>query len=164
MTAGIVTVVLLLVGFPLLMWWVGGRRFWNRAYGTETGELYRRIVREHRLTPAETAQVEGAVAWGRELQDERLRAAVVAWATALRERTDARRRAHPRRAVAARVVMVVWAGLLVVSIGLAVADGEWGHLVQSLFYAVGIGLPTALAARGPRRAIERNSGQPSARG
>ena len=100
MLPGLIVVVVLAVGLPLLAWWVGGRRFWNRAYSTETGELYRRMVREHGLRPAEIAQVEGALTWGRELQDARLRTAVVVWAQELQRAAEERRRRHPRRAIA----------------------------------------------------------------
>jgi hypothetical protein len=163
-TAAIVTVGVLLVGFPLLAWWVGGRRFWNRAYGTETGELYRRMVHTHGLRHGEIAQVEGALAWGRELQDERLRAAVVDWAQELQRLAAERRDRHPtRRRILLCLLLVCGTGVLVLA-AVDTAHGHLGSLIRLVLYAVLFGLPAWLSARAPRRAIERNSGRPSVRG
>ena len=163
MLAGILTVVLLLVGLPLLMFWVGGRRFWNRSYGTETGDLYRRMVLAHGLRPAEIAQVEGALTWGRELQDERLRAAVVDWAQELQRLVADRRRRHPTRRRVLLVALLLWAAVVLVIAGVQIAHGDIGPLIRIGVYALLLGWPGWLAARAPQRAIERNSGPPSDR-
>jgi hypothetical protein len=154
--AGIVTVVLLLVGLPLLAWWVGGRRFWSRAHGTETGELYRRMVRAHGLRPGEAAAVERAVTWGRELQDERLRAAVVDWARELQRLTAERRARHPTRRRVLLGLLLAW---LLTGLGVAavqIAHGDLGPLVRIGIYAVLLAWPGRRLATGPRRAAERN--------
>ena len=78
MTAG-VTIVLILVGLPLLAWWVGGRAFWSRPRPGGDDDLHRTIVLRHGLRPAEIPQVEGALTWGRQLDEPHLRAAVVDW-------------------------------------------------------------------------------------
>jgi hypothetical protein len=161
--AGIVVVVLLAVGLPLLAWWVGGRRFWSRAHGAVTGDIPRRMMQKHALRPAEIAQVEGALAWGRELRDERLRAAVVDWAQELQRAAEERRRRHPRRQRSARALLGLWGTLLVLVAGLAVAAGRWGLLVQQLMIALALGPVQWMVERGPRRALQRNTGPPSER-
>ena len=95
MTA-VIVIVLIAVGLPLLAWWIGGRRFWARLQPRQEPDLYRQLVQRHHLRPAEVAQVESAVMWGRELADERLRAAVVDWARALLAAEEERRGRHPR--------------------------------------------------------------------
>jgi hypothetical protein len=130
-SAGILAVVLLAVGLPALTFWLGGRRFWDRTPAARQGELHRETVRAHALRPAEIAQVEGAVTWGRELADPRLRAAVVAWAA-----------------------------LAVVVLGWGISAGDWQPVVQVLVQIALLAPVTWLLARGPNRAIERNSGPP----
>lgn len=157
MAAGIVVVGLILVGLPLLAWWLGGRRFWARTPAASAGDVYREMVLKHQLRPAEIAKVEGAVAWGRELTDERLRAAVVDWAQHLREDAARRRAAHPLRRRIMIGILVAWGTTVLVLAGVGVARGNWESLVRLVVYALAFGVPGMLAARGPRRAIERNS-------
>jgi hypothetical protein len=164
-TAGIVAVVVIAVGLPLAAFWVGSRRFWSRlrprALATDRqGALYREVVLRHRLRPSEIAQVEGAVTWGRRLEDPRLRLAVVDWAQALRADADRRRAAHPRRRRLLVVLLVVWVGAVVTAIALGIGTRDWGVLARTLFYALVFGLPGYLAQRGPRRALELNSDPP----
>jgi hypothetical protein len=161
---GVLLVVLIAVGLPLLAFWVGGRRFWNRTHAIQTGDLYRRMVREHALRPAEIAQVEGALTWGRELQDERLRAAVVDWARELQRAAAERRHRHPTRRRILLGLLLVWGTGALVLAAVQIAHGDLGALVTAVGYAVLVGWPGWLAVRGPRRAIERNSGRPSVRG
>jgi hypothetical protein len=159
-TAGILAVVLLAVGLPLLAFWVGGRRFWDRTPAARQGDLYRQMVRAHALRPAEIAQVEGAVTWGRELTDPRLRAAVVDWAQRLQQQAADRRTRHARLRRVARGAAVGWLALAVVVLGWGIHDGDWRPVVQVLVQTALIGPVTWVAVRGPRRAIERNSGPP----
>ncbi len=150
--------MLILAGLPLLAWWVGGRQFWSRSRAASEPDLYRELVRRHALRPAEAAQVEGAVTWGRELQDPRLRVAVVDWATSLQ--AGARARAA-RRPWVGRVMLLVW---LVIAIGGLVriaADQDWGQLAVILFWPVVLSVPLTRAVNGPRRAIRLNSGPAS---
>ena len=96
MAVGVVLVVVLLVGLPLLAWWVGGRRIWGRLTPGAEPDRYREMVRRHALSPSEAAEVEAAATWGRELHDPRLRAAVVDWASTGREPQDDVRPGHTR--------------------------------------------------------------------
>jgi hypothetical protein len=166
MTIPLVAVVVIAVGLPLAAFWVGGRRFWGRLRGRSyagerQGVLYRDMVRKHHLRPAEIAQVEGAVTWGRRLEDPRLRLAVVDWAQALRADADIRRAAHPRRRRLLLVLLVVWVGAVVTAIALGIGSRDWGGLARTLVYALVFGLPGYLAQRGPRRALELNSDPPT---
>ena len=166
MTAAVVSIVLLLVGLPLLAFWLGGRRSWGRLRPGAEPDLYRELVRRHGLGPTEAAQVEGAATWGRELSDPRLRAAVVDWASSTREAVRAARRRHPRRR---RVWLLVWLVVVVVAVvGSArrVVEDGWAAALSPLAGAavwwVLLAVPAWRALTGPRRAIELNDGPPRA--
>jgi hypothetical protein len=159
MAAGVIIVVVIAVGLPLLAWWIGGRPFWNRSYGQTHGELFRDIMRRHGLRPGEMAQVEGAATWGRRLDDPRLRAAVVDWATSMQARIDDTRARHPWRRGLALLLIVVWAGALVATAVHSAAAGEWDRIVTFLVIALFGGWTSGKAAGGPRRAIRLNSEQ-----
>jgi hypothetical protein len=104
----------------------------------------------------------GALTWGRELQDERLRAAVVDWARELQRGAAERRHRHPTRRRILLGLLLVWGTGALVLAAVQVAHGDLGPLVTAAVYGVLLGWPGRLAVRGPRRAIERNSGPPSA--
>ena len=161
MIAAWAVVVALLLALPALAWWVGARDVWSRPGRKSQPDLYRQLVRRHSLRPAEAAQVEGAVTWGRELQDPRLRAAVVDWAQSLQRVADKRAAAHPRRAGLLRVLGVLWLVLAAGALLGAVLDGNWTQLVSASFWPLIMAVPMAKAIGGPRRAIERNSGPAS---
>ena len=86
---------LLLVGVPVLAWWIGGRRVWGRLQTGAEADPWRAAMLEYRLTPQETATVESAVNWGRRLEEPRLRPVAVAWARAVLERKAARSSGRP---------------------------------------------------------------------
>lgn len=71
MTNALITVVAILLGLPLLAWWLGGRRFWARLRPGAEPHPWGDAMRRLGLTPREAAQVESAVAWGRRLVDSR---------------------------------------------------------------------------------------------
>lgn len=154
MTAAWVIIGLLVLGLPLLAWWVGGRRVWGRLRPGAEPDPWRDAMREYRLTPQETATVESAVNWGRRLEDPRLRFAAVAWARAQLERKAALRSGRPtwlRRLVVA---------LLVAALGAVTfwwvhegADFPWWLLLYSLLSTVG----SAWLESAPRRAVRLNS-------
>lgn len=158
MIAGVLAVVVILVGLPLAAWWVGGRPFWTRTPAARAGDRYREMVLKHHLRPSEISQVEGAVTWGRELSDERLRAAVVDWAQSMQDDAARRRAAHPLRRRIMITILGVWGMGILVMAGLGIAHGNWASFLRLLVYAAAFSGAGMLAARGPRRAIERNSG------
>jgi hypothetical protein len=121
-------VLLFLVALPLAAWWLGGRRFWSRTSGAPEAEaLGRTMAQRHGLQPAETAQVESAVTWGRELQEPRLRTVTVEWAQQLMEIDRRRRAERPQLRGWLVVVLVLWATFIVAGVTFAVAEGRWGE-------------------------------------
>lgn len=96
MTGALISLGVILVGLPLLAWWVGGRERWSRR----DAEAIRRarvgpwttFARERGLTWQQANDVQSAVARGQELEDPRLRRAAVEWARHTLERTSLRRR------------------------------------------------------------------------
>ena len=141
---------------PAVAWWVGSREGWNRVSTKVEPDLYREMVRRHSLRPAEAAEVEGAVTWGRELRDPRLRAAVVDWVESSRPARDPDSRPRPRwqRWL---VLLAVVAYVVGVS-AMAFRVGGWsGLLVVAVFVGSGP-VVDRLVGRGPARALERNRG------
>jgi len=153
-----VALALLLVALPLAAWWLGGRRFWGRLTPRAEPDLYRELVRRHSLSPGEAATVEGAVTWGRELTDPRLRAAVVDWARSGQALARERSARHPRAARVAWVLLGLIGALAVAALVRDVLDEGWVVLWDLPFWWLVWLVPATLMARGPRRAIERNSG------
>jgi len=156
-----IVVVLLLVALPVLAWWIGARDVWSRPSKRTEPDLYREMVRRHALRPAEIAQVEGALTWGRELTEPRLRAAVVDWARTLQRVAEERRSRHPRARQVARLVAVVWVVLAVGALALAVARGDWGRALNTLFWPLLWAWPGYRLAGAPARAVRLNSGTPA---
>ena len=158
-----VVVVLLVVGLPLAAWWAGGRRrFWAQAEARQVTDLHREMVRRHGLTAVEIPQVTGAVTWGRELQDPRLRAAVVAWAQAQRDESAAWRAAHPRVVALRGWLVGLWALLTVAGIVFLVVQDRWGSVpwFAAVYWCAGpvVGL---VQRRARDRAIALNSDEPA---
>jgi hypothetical protein len=155
-TVAWIALAFLLVGVPLLAWWLGGRRFWSRLRPGSERDVYRELVRRHALTPTEAAKVEEAVNWGRELHDPRLRAAVVDWAQTLQADARERTARHPwvRRVL---TPLVVGAGLLALAgVVQEVRSEGWSALADHVWALLWL-LPVVWSSPRPRRAIARNS-------
>ena len=161
MTAGVI-VVLILVGLPLLAWWVGGREFWSRPRPGVDADLHRTIVQRHGLRPAEIPQVEGALVWGRELTDARLRAAVVDWGRELQRQATERRAHRSRAGRVALGLLYLWLVLVLVGVVAAVVEQRWGDLARGVFFVAALVLPPLAFRRNLRRAVERNRDEPAA--
>jgi hypothetical protein len=152
--AALIAVVTVLLGLPLLAWWLGGRSFWTRLRPRAEPDPWGDAMRRFGLTPSEAAQVESAVNWGRRLDDARLRRAAVAWAQQRIDQEKAPRRIHSpwSRVVPLVALLLLLAGGL--ALMTAVGGGfPWGTLLWWVLWMVG----EAWFARGPRRAVRRNS-------
>ena len=160
MTAG-VTIVLILVGLPLLAWWVGGRAFWSRPRPGGDEDLHRAIVLRHGLRPAEIPQVEGALTWGRQLDEPRLRAAVVDWGREMQRQAAERRAQRSRAGRVALGLLFLWLVFLLIGAVVAVVEQRWGDLVRGLFFVAALVLPPLVFRRNLRRAVELNQDEPA---
>jgi hypothetical protein len=159
-TAAVVSIVLLLVGLPLLAFWLGGRRFWSRLRPGRGADPWGDLVRAHGLSAGEAAAVNTAVARGRRLDDERLRRAAVAHARQALSGLQWREATRGQRALL--VLVAVWLLLQVVGIVVQLVAGEpedvsWG-VVAALAVAVGA---TVVFRRRLHRAVALNSGPPA---
>lgn len=156
MTVAIAVGLLLLIGSPLLAWWVARRPVWTvqAVQYSEARKRQRAVVLRYELSTTEQADVERAVTTGRALTEPRLRAAVVDWAEASCD-------AHRRPALRSGLVLLVLAwGLLLLGLGVVgLVRGEWSapywlNLLQWGCFAAFV----HLRRRAPQRAITRNSG------
>jgi hypothetical protein len=76
-TAAWVTIALLVLGVPLLAWWIGSRRFWTRLEVRSGADPASAIMRHHGLSTGQAAAVGTAVMRGQALEGSRQRAAAV---------------------------------------------------------------------------------------
>lgn len=156
-------VVVVLVGLPLLAWWVGGRPGWDRLTAGREPDPRPTVIAAHELTLLEADEVERAVTWGRPLTDPRLRAAAVDWAQRLEAAAQRRRERRPQAdAWLVVLAVVVGAGALGYAVFAVVSDRwgvPWYPVVHWLvFSAIGW-----RRRQGPARAIALNTGPPPAR-
>jgi uncharacterized membrane protein YqjE len=152
--------MLVLVAVPLLTWWVGGRGSW-REPPTADAYVPLQMARRHGLRPAELPVVERAASWGREMRDDRQRAAVVELA---------QRQVRPGRArrLPPLWLVLIYSALGALLVGFLVAKatqgqwpvGNWLDLAVLLVYGV-VGWRWQT---GPARAIRLNSAPPMAAG
>jgi hypothetical protein len=155
-TAAWIFVAVLIIGLPLLAWWLGGRRFWARQ---EARDPAVEIMRRHGLTTAEAARVVAAVPRGSELEDPRMRAAAVELAQlTLAQVVPTWQDASTGRRVLL-VLTSVWVLVVVANAAFAVAFGNlgdvsWFHLAGA---AVIVGSPFWQSRR-LRQTIALNAG------
>ena len=160
MAAG-VTIVLILVGLPLLAWWVGGRAFWSRLRPRAFSDPWRDLVQQHRLSAADASRVATAVPRGLQFDAAHLRPAAVDWAERLLDQETLR---WPRT-LTGRIgagLAVLWAcgviGFLLHSVlSGRPEDVNW----STVALYVGLGVWLLRRRRNLRRAVERNQDEPA---
>ena len=160
MTAG-VTIVLILVGLPLLAWWLGGRRFWSRLRPGAERDPWGDVVRTHRLSPSEAPRVAHAVPRGVALDQPHLRAAAVDWAERLMEQETVRWPTTRRGRLLAGLAVLWFLGVVTLLVQRLVTghpeDVNW----MTVAIAVGFGVWAVRRRRALRRAVVVNSGPPA---
>jgi uncharacterized membrane protein YqjE len=159
----IAAAVLVLVGIPLVAWWAGGRQSWRRSRTAADAYVPLEMKRRHELQPSEVPVLERAASWGRELQDDRLRAAVV-------ELAERQTGAGGGRRLLPLWLVLLYAAFGAVLVGFLVfsaAEGRWpwGNWLN-LVVLLGYGMAGWRWQTGPGRAVRLNSGprSPSAHG
>jgi hypothetical protein len=158
-TTAIASVLLLLIGLPLLAWWLGGRRFWGRLQPGRGSDPWGDFVRRHRLSAAEQFQVREAVNRGRSVQGDRLRRAVVD----LAEETSAQLRLSwsggSRLQGFFLLLALLWFVLLVANVVFSLATGGLADVPWLGIVTIAVVVGTPLWQRRTlRRAIELNRG------
>ncbi len=160
MTAAVVSIVLLLVGLPLLASWLGGRRFWSRLRPGRGPDPWGDLVRGHGLTAGEAARVQTAVSRGQRLDDERLRRAAADLAGSALSGLRWRGSGRGRRVLL--VLVGLWLLLQVLGVLTALVRGgpgdvPWVTVVVLLSGAVAV----VVLRRRLRRSLELNGGPPA---
>lgn len=159
--AAALVILLILVGFPLLAWWLGGRRRWARldAKGRDQMQVELDWMRRHSLDHRELARIGSALNRGRAVDDDRLRAAVVERARMLQAAERTWQASHPRLSAAMRWLSAVWLLAVLSSVVFAVAFGN-GPGWSSVYLIAIVGSVGAewWRRRNLRRAIELNGG------
>jgi hypothetical protein len=161
-TVGVLMVLLVLVGLPLLAWWLGGRKFWGRLEPGAGPDPWGDFVRRHRLTVPEQTRLGAAVERGHALDDQRLRRAAVELAEQELARLGPRWAEGSRLQRLLVLVALVWFVLLVSGVVFALTTGGLSDVPW-------LGIVTIVAVAGTplwrrrnlKRALELNSGPPS---
>jgi hypothetical protein len=156
----VLTILVILIGLPLLAWWIGGRRFWGRLRPGAPRDPWGDLMREYRLTGGEMASVSSAVAGGRRLDDERLRRAAVAMAQASL-RVGPQWRGGSRAQRLFFLLVTVWLGLLLASVGLAVWESDLSHFPWwNILTVLAVAGSPVWQRHKARQALESNSALP----
>ena len=162
MTAAWVIVGLLVFGVPLLAWWLGGRRMWDRLRPGAEPDPWRDAVRRHGLSAGEAARLAREVTRGHEFDDPRLRRAAVDWAETLLAQEMPRPRTPAGRLLVA--LLFLWAlgvlGFLLYRVLMGhPEDVNWVSVAAYVLLGVWIvrrrrGLRRTVALNGAQSAVE----------
>jgi hypothetical protein len=157
-TAAWVIIALLVLGVPLLAWWIGGRRFWGRLEVRGGQDPASAILRRYGLTGGQASTVSTAVMRGRALDEPRQCAAAVELAQLMLDQLFPtwEHASTGRRAV--RILAWLWVLTAVVGFAhVAVSDGL-GDVNWFTVVLVMAGVVTPFVQRRRlRRTIELNS-------
>jgi len=160
-------VVLLLLGLPLLGWWLGSRRAWTRLEGAHDGAVRQEWdwIKRHRLNAAEQAQIDRAIRRGERLDDPRLRLAVVDRVHATRSARQAWEDRHPRWTEAVRWLKGLWLLGLVAAVAFGIVSGYWPPTLPLYLASAAVAVVGEfLQQRNLARALERNADAEPERG
>ena len=156
-TPAVLTLLLILLGLPLLAWWLGGRRFWDRLRPGRLADPWGDFVRRHGLSAAEQFRVQQAVSRGTALEGSRLRAAAVDLARETTAQLQGFRRPSSRAGRVLLLLAVLWLVLAVAHVAVAIAHGDWAEVPWFALVAVLVGSCVRhVQTRNLRRAIELN--------
>ena len=152
-------IVLLLLGVPLLAWWVGGRRFWGRLEARGVADPAAEIMRRHGLSTGEAAEVVSAVTRGQALEDPRQRAASVELAQLTLEQLFPRWEDASLGRRVIRVIGTLWLVTAVAGLVLAVAFGRLSDVDWlAVPLILSIGVAPLWHSRQLRKTVALNSG------
>lgn len=157
MTAGILAVLVIAVGLPLLAVWTARRPHWSRLRWGAEPDPWQDLVRRHGLSAGEAARIATDVPRGRRMAEPRLRRAAADWARELLQQEQVRLPRAPRTRRLVVVVVVLWVttalGLLVFRI--ASGRGVDVNWVTVAFW-LALGVWVVRRRRNLRRAVELN--------
>lgn len=152
----LIFVAVILVGLPLVAWWLGNRRFWSRLRPSPTPVLQDDLRQRLGLTATELAQVRLAARRGSALADPRLRTAVV---TVAEQSIEQQRHVLiVGRAAGILAVLALVAGLVLGEFragASVISSVVWALMIANLLIQAGTAI---LVDRRFRQAIRLNSG------
>ncbi|SDE55275.1 hypothetical protein SAMN05660485_01054 [Blastococcus fimeti] len=160
MTA-VLAILLILVGLPLLAYWLGGRGVWSRLRPGAEADPWRDVVRRHRLSSSDAPRVAHAVPRGLALAEPHLRQAAVDWAERLIEQESVRWPTTRKGRLLAGAAVLWFVGVVAFLVQRLVTgrpeDVNW----VTVAIVVGFGIGSVHRRRMLRRTIELNRDEPA---
>jgi hypothetical protein len=154
----LIYVVLLMVGAPLLLWWVGTRRLFAVLRAGEGRDPLGDLAERHDLSRGQARRVVAEARRGERLDDPRLRRAAVDWASSHLEDEGFPAAAPTRTHQVMRALLAVWVACILGWLGYLVGSGQPERVSWPLLSVwVLIAVLVVRRRRGMRRAIEVNA-------
>lgn len=156
------SLLLLLVGLPLLAFWVGGRPFWSRLRpGRRGSDEYGDFVRRHGLSTAQLVRIETAIRAGAELTDPAERAAAVDAARMALDARTPRAVGHPHLRTLLLGLAAIWLLGAAWAFVWPLVQGRWGDAPWWLLvHLLPFGIVQQRHVRRLRQAVALNSDDP----